>query len=361
MPEKQSRSEGKNTTVFVTKQPKGGKIDTSFFQVVVSDQPIPSRAQLKSNQVLMHVRYLSVDPYLRYRMSDDNTTIPRLNPNEPMNGIASGIVADSTSGQYQVGDPVVCLFADWTEYMVIDLNDIQSESTQTLKKVPEAMKGLPLEWHVTLLGMPSFTSWYGLFKVGQPKKGDTLVVSAATGAVGQSVCQLGKALGLRVVGIAGNEDKIRYLTEKLGVDETINYKTTKDMQAALEKACPNGIDVYYDNVGGHILDCVLMAINPGGRIVVCGQISQYQVETGQKYGIKNLDKVLWKTLEVKGFVIFNHYEECYDEFVRDITQRHKAGSFVYKTDEYRGLDKAPQAMVDMLEGRNFGKTFVKVE
>jgi NADPH-dependent curcumin reductase CurA len=272
--------------------------------------------------------------------------------NKPMTGGGVAEVVQSNSSKVKVGDVVVA-FIDWANYTVVHEKAISQVVDQ------EKFKSFPLHAWVGLLGMPSFTAYVGLVKIGTPKKGETLYVSAAAGAVGQVVGQIGKRLGLRVVGSAGSDDKVSSLVENLGYDAAFNYKT-QPIAETLRKLCPNGIDIYFENVGGEMLDIVLTQMNQNGRIPVCGMISQYnKAGSGEEeYGVKNLINVLSKRLLMQGFIIGDHYHH-YPEFLEFMVKNTADGKFVYETTIEKGIENAPKAFIGLLEGKNKGKQLLE--
>ncbi|KAJ1988614.1 hypothetical protein H4R33_002360 [Dimargaris cristalligena] len=349
-----------NTTVLLKESSPYGKLATSNFEVKKTDK-LPTEADLSPNEIVVRNRYISIDPYLRNRMTGtDGSYIGSYKPGEPITSIGVGEVAASLNADYPVGTKVLTPSSPWSTYAVYDpVKMAQSPLTQ-LNKLEGPLADVPLDWHVGVLGMPSFTAWYGLLEIGKPKAGETLVVSAASGAVGQAVVQLGKSLGLRVVAAAGTDEKVAYLKDTLKIDAAFNYKTVDDYTKTLKELCPKGIDIYFDNVGGEFLDAVLANINRCARIAACGAISQYEKSKSEQYGIKNLMSVVGNEVTFQGFIISPYYPTHYAKFAQDIVQRVKSGSFNYKLDITKGIENAPQAMMKVMEGRNFGKTIVEV-
>jgi len=246
-----------------------------------------------------------------------------------------------------VGVKVVSLLA-WETYTVI-------KNFSATSKIPEL--GIPLSNWIGVLGMPGMTAFIGLHKIGNPKVGETIFISAASGAVGQLVGQLAKILGLRVVGSAGEDSKVEYLVKELKFDAAFNYKTC-DMNAELTKHCPKGIDIYFENVGGKTLEVVLTHCNNFARIPVCGMISQYNTQKPDP--IHNLFLLIVKRIRMEGFIVGDDWATYWPQFVKEIPELVKKGEIKYKEDITEGLEKAPEAFVGMLKGNNFGKTIVKV-
>ncbi|KAJ1655926.1 hypothetical protein IWQ61_004408 [Dispira simplex] len=335
-------------------QVSGSLSDKNFN--VVKNAPVPQESDLHDQEILVKVLYLSVDPYMRPRMTGaDSTYIAGFKKDKPISGFGVAKVLASKHPHYQPGDHVTGASIPWTTFSVLNVND-----QMLLKKLEGDMAKVPLEWHAGILSMPSFTGWYGLVKIGQPKPGETLVVSAASGAVGQVVVQLGKAYGLRVVASAGSDMKVEYLKKVLKADEVFNYKKVDSLSDTLKKLCPKGIDIYFDNVGGEFLDAVLENAGLHARIAACGAISQYEKDSHNVYGLKNLSFFFGKRITMKGFLIFDHYKDDYATFVKDISKRVNDGEFHYKLDVTKGLENGPRAMAKLFEGTNFGKSVIEV-
>ncbi|KAJ1988613.1 hypothetical protein H4R33_002359 [Dimargaris cristalligena] len=348
-----------NATVLLKEPSPYGKLTTGNFEVRRSTK-VPTEADLGPNQIAVHTRYISIDPYLRMRMSGtDGPYATGYRVGSPITSFGVGDVVASRHPDYPQGCQITTSANPWSTYAIYDLSDPQLVAALQLTKLEGPLADVPLNWHIGVLGMPSFTAWYGLLEIGKPKAGETLVVSAASGAVGQAVVQLGKSLGLRVVAAAGTDEKVAYLKDTLKADAAFNYKKVDDYTKTLKELCPKGIDIYFDNVGGEFLDAVLANVNRCARIAACGAISQYQKDEGQTYGVKNLMSVVGNEVTFQGFIILFHYQTHYVKFVEDITKRVKDGKFNYKLDITKGIENAPQAMVDMMEGRNFGKTVVE--
>jgi NADPH-dependent curcumin reductase CurA len=216
---------------------------------------------------------------------------------------------------------------------------------------------VPLSWYLGVLGMPGMTAYVGLLDIGKPKAGETVYVSAAAGAVGQIVGQLARMQGCRVVGSAGSDDKVAWLTREAGYDAAFNYKTSGPLGAALGEHCPKGIDVYFENVGGAMLDAVLTRMNVRGRIAACGMISQYNLE--QPEGVHNLMAVVGNRLTIQGFIVSDHFDRL-PQFIQQMTGWLADGKVVYREDVAEGIENAPAAFIGMLKGENFGKQVVKI-
>jgi NADPH-dependent curcumin reductase CurA len=300
---------------------------------------------LDDGQALVRTVYLSLDPTNRGWAAGD-TYLPAVPLGDVMRGIAVGRVEESRAPGFAPGDAVQGLLG-WQRYAVLP--------AASLTKLPDV--GLPLSAHLGLLGHIGLTAWYGLLRVGQPKAGETLVVSAAAGAVGSLVGQIGKIKGMRVVGVAGSDEKCRWLTGELGFDAAVDYKK-RPVLAGLRRECPDGIDVYFDNVGGATLDAVLSLIRLRARIVICGLISQYNA-TAPVPGPQNLGSLLLRRARMEGFLVLDHADEA-GRATADLLEWHRAGRLKYRLDVVRGLEQAPAAVNRLFEGSNVGKLVVEV-
>ena len=328
-------------TINLKKRPKG-KPDLSNFVFTTSELP-----ELQDGEVLLKTKYVSVDPYLRGRMSDAESYIEPFELNKP---IISGCVAkviESKNSEIKTGDFVTGLM-QWSEKQISKADNLQ-------KVDPDKA---PLSAYLGVLGMTGLTAYFGLTDIGIPKKGETLLVSGAAGAVGTVVGQIGKILGMHVVGIAGTDEKIDMITSKFGYDKGINYKTSKDMTAAVAKACPDGVDVYYDNVGGEISEAVLFNINKFSRTVVCGAISIYNnTELPQSTSVQPF--LIKKSSLMKGFIIFD-YVDRHPEGIEQLATWLQEDKLYYEETIREGFDNIPQAFLDLFEGKNKGKMLVKI-
>ncbi|CAH9083334.1 unnamed protein product [Cuscuta epithymum] len=301
-----------------------------------------------SNALLVKNLYLSCDPYMRNRMSkSQGSYVESFTPGSPIVGYGVARVLDSDNSNFKEGDLVWGL-TGWEEYSLIT-------STQSLFKIQHT--DVPLSYYTGLLGMPGMTAYAGFYEVCSPKKGDTVYVSAASGAVGQLVGQFAKLLGCYVVGSAGTKEKVDLLKNKFGFDEAFNYKEEQDLVAALKRFFPNGIDIYFENVGGKMLDAVLLNMNLHGRIAVCGMISQYNLEKPE--GVNNLFCLISKRIRMQGFLVFDYYH-LYPKFLEMILPCIKEGKVTYVEDVAKGLESAPAALVGIFSGRNVGKQLVAI-
>ncbi|WP_417615141.1 NADP-dependent oxidoreductase [Oceanisphaera sp.] len=305
----------------------------------------------KQGEILLRTVFLSLDPYMRGRMSDAKSYAEPVAMGEPMVGGTVSRVQLSLHPDFKVGDWVLS-YSGWQDYAL--------SNGEGLIKLDPAQ--VPPSYALGVLGMPGFTAYMGLLDIGKPQPGETIVVAAATGAVGSMVAQIGKLKGCKVVAIAGGAEKCRYALDSLGVDACIDHKAD-DFAEQLAKACPAGIDVYYENVGGKVLDAVLPLLNTGARIPVCGLISQYNA-TALPNGPDRLGQlmgtILVKRLTVKGFIIFDDYAHRYHEFAQDMSQWLQDGKIHYREQIVEELDQAPQAFIGLLQGENFGKLVVRV-
>lgn len=302
--------------------------------------------EIKAGEILLKTSYISVDPYLRGRMNDVKSYTPPFELHKP---IVSGIIAeviDSKNNNFANGDFVSGMLA-WKEKQI--------SNGEGLLKVNA--KQAPLSAYLGILGMTGLTAYLGLTEIGKPKKGETLVVSGAAGAVGSVVGQIGKILGLRVIGIAGTDEKVAMLKSKFGFDDAINYNIKKNMKEAIAKSCPNGVDVYFDNVGGDISDAVLFNINKFARMVICGAISVYN-ETEMPKSNSVQPFLVRNSALMQGFIIFD-YAEKYPEAMKKLAGWLAEGKLTYEETIVEGFDNTPKAFLDLFEGKNKGKMVVK--
>lgn len=332
-----------NTTRTITlKNRPTGKPELTDFEFTTSEIP-----ELKEGELLVSARYVSVDPYLRGRMRDVPSYVPPFELNKP---IESGVVAEvleSKNSHFSKGDYVSGLL-QWKE--------TQTAKADGLIKVDSDKA--PLSAYLGVLGMTGLTAYLGLTEIGKPKKGETLLVSGAAGAVGSVVGQVGKILGLRVVGIAGTDEKVEMLKSEFGFDEAINYKTTENMVEAIANSCPDGVDVYFDNVGGAISEAVLFNINKFSRTVNCGAISEYN-NTELPKSISVQPFLIQKSSSMKGFVI-SDFADKHPEGLRQLTEWFNQGKLKYTETIKEGFENIPQAFLDLFDGKNKGKMIVKL-
>jgi NADPH-dependent curcumin reductase CurA len=299
-----------------------------------------------AGEILVKILYVSLDPAMRGWMNEGKSYIPPVGIGEVMRAGAVGKVIASQSPGFSVGDHVVGMFG-MQEYALSD--------GKGLTKVDPRLAPLPV--YLGTLGMPGMTAYFGLLEVGALKAGDTVVVSGAGGAVGMPVGQIAKIKGARAVGLAGSPEKCDYVVKELGFDACINYKT-EDVKAALRQHCPNGINVYFDNVGGEILDAALAQLARGARVVICGAISQYNSTSGVK-GPQNYLSLLVNSARMEGFVVFN-YAARYGEAMREMAGWRAAGKLKSREDVVAGLETFPETLLKLFTGENFGKLVIKV-
>jgi len=304
--------------------------------------------ELKDNEVLLKSWYFSVDPYMRGRMNSAKSYAASFEVDQPIQGAVVAKVIESKSKLLIAGDTVVGMLP-WATYSV--------EKTENLRKID--IQTIPPGYYLGVLGMPGFTAYFGMMEIGKPKKGETVVVSGAAGAVGIVAGQIAKLQGARVIGIAGSDDKCRLLKEQFGYDETINYKTSKSIRKELASLCPEGIDVYFDNVGGEITEAVVANLDFHARIALCGQISQYN-NTKPSVGYSVLPHLLTRSVMLQGFIVSN-YSDRFGEAIAHLTQWLKDGKLKYAETIIEGFDKLPDAFLGLFSGNNQGKMLVKTE
>jgi NADPH-dependent curcumin reductase CurA len=333
-------SEDINRQVILATRPEGYPTEDNFGLI---ETPIP---ELRDGQVLLRTIWLSLDPYQRGRMNDAASYASPLRIGDAIvGGTVCKVVAsrrqDLTEGQIVQG------MTGWQTHAISDGRNLRKLDPQFA----------PVSTALGVLGMPGLTAYHGLFEIGQPKLGDTVVVSAASGAVGAIVGQLAKMMGCHVVGIAGSKQKIDYIVDELGFDSGINHKT-EDVFNRLTVTCPRGVDVYFDNVGGPILDAVLEVVAESARIALCGQISQYNVQTAEG-GVRNLRNLVGRRVRMEGFLV-GQFANRSEEARQRLALWVNSGALKYKEDVVEGLENAPRAFIGLLNGANFGKLLVKV-
>jgi NADPH-dependent curcumin reductase CurA len=335
-----------NRRIVLAAHPRGLPRPSDFrFEEVAVPEP-------GEGQVLLRTLFLSLDPYMRNLMNEVGPSYAEaVKLGAPMNGGTVSRVAASRHARYRVGD-LVLGGAGWQDYALSDGSEL----------MPLGELQHP-SWALSGLGMPAFTAHVGLLDVGQPKPGETVVVGAATGAVGAMVGQIAKLKGARVVGIAGGAQKCRYATEELGFDACLD-RYDSQLTSKLAQACPGGIDVYFENVGGPVFDAVLLLLNNHARVPVCGLIAHYNDREDEQAGPDRLARamsvVLQKRVRMEGFIILDHYGERFERFRREMAQWLEQGKVKLREDLVTGLEHAPQAFIGLLEGKNFGKLVVRV-
>jgi NADPH-dependent curcumin reductase CurA len=330
-----------NRQVLIRNRPTG-EPKASDFELVDSPLPVPGEGE-----ILCRTIYLSLDPYMRGRMNEGRSYAGGMNP--ALGTVMVGGTVSEVIGSNNPAFPRGVFVLGWSGWQAYAVS-----SGAGLRKLDPTLS--PLSTALGILGMPGMTAYVGLLDFGRPKPGETVVVSAASGAVGSIVGQIAKLKGSRAVGIAGSPEKCAWVVKEAGFDACVNYKA-EPLGPALQKACPNGIDVYFDNVGGEVLAAVLKLINQNARIPLCGLISQYnapELPPGP-----NLVPILVNRAHIKGFIISDHMDRLAD-FLRDMSAWCREGRLKYREDVVVGLEQAPQALIGLLRGRNFGKLIVKV-
>ena len=336
--------EGKNRQILLASRPQGEPAAENF---KLTEVPIPA---ISEGQVLLKTLYLSLDPYMRGRMSDAKSYAQPFAIGEPLGGGTVSEVVGSENRNFSVGDKVLA-FGGWQEYSV--------SNGKELEKIDPKLA--PISTALGVLGMPGMTAYTGLLQIGQPKGGETLVVAAAAGPVGSAVGQIGKLKGCRVVGIAGGSRKTSYLTEELGFDAAVDHRSP-NMKEELKEACLDGIDIYFENVSGAVWDAVLPILNTFARIPVCGLIAQYNATSlpeGPDRSPALMRAVLTKRLRIQGFIVWD-FAQHRGEFLRDMSGWVREGKIKYREHIVEGLENAPKAFTGLLKGANFGKLLVKV-
>lgn len=333
-----------NKQWLLDKRPKGMPGDECWKLNEVETLP------LKKGEVLIKVLYLSIDPYMRGRMNDGESYATPAALGEPMTGESVGIVIESESDKFIKGD-YLCVHRGWQTHIVV------SDDEPTLFKADPSI--VPLQTYLGTVGMPGRTAYFGLLRVGLPKSGETIVVSAASGAVGSVVGQMGKILGCRVIGVAGGEKKCSYVKDELGFDDCIDYKA-EGMEEKLKEACPEGVDIYFENVGGPVSKAVSKLLNEGSRVPICGFISAYNSEDmTQEETPFHIFGALDPAPEHRFFVVTEWFKE-WREATEELSQWITEGKIKYEETITEGFENAPQGLRDVLSGKNFGKQLIKV-
>jgi len=328
-----------NRQVVLASRPEGEPAADTFRIV---DTPLPAPAE---GEVLVKNLWLSIDPYMRTRLIAAKSYARYVEIGEVMVGQTVGEVVESRAAGFAPGDKVVTSLG-WQLY--------GASPAAALRRITGT--GAPLTYQLGALGMPGITAWFGLREIGRPKAGETVVVSAASGAVGSVVGQIGKSMGCRVVGIAGGAEKCAYVRDTLGFDACVDHRAGS-LREQLAAACPDGIDVDFENVGGEVLDTVLSLMNPFGRVALCGMISDYNAT--EPHGVRNLRMVLVHRIRMQGLIVLDWLDR-WDEARAGLAALHAAGGLQYRETIVDGLENAPQALLDVLRGRNFGKQLVRL-
>ncbi len=332
-----------NREIHLKSRPTGAPTRDNFELV---ETPIPTPG---TGQFLVRNVWMSVDPYMRGRMMDRKSYVPPFAVGQTLDGGSVGEVVESKHDGFERGD-YVCGFASggWREYWV-------SDGTMMQKVDPSLA---PLEAYLGVMGMPGMTAYTSFLRIGEPKPGETVFVSAAAGAVGSVVCQIAKIKGCRVVGSAGSDEKIRWLKSEAGVDAAVNYRTAGDLLGAVQCACPNGIDIYYENVGGAHLEVALELMNSKGRLVMCGMISQYNAVDAPP-GPRNLINVIGRSLKMQGFIVTD-FLDMVPSFFADMGTWLREGKIKWQETVVEGIEKAPEAFLGLFTGENLGKMLVRL-
>ena len=330
--------------IVLARRPKGAPSTEDFR---LESEPVPVAGP---NQVLLRTRYLSLDPYMRGRMNEGRSYAEPVALGAPMVGQTVSVVEDSRLSAFKVGD-LVLANVGWQDYGLSDGSD--------LVRIDAALA--PASYALGVLGMPGLTAYVGLLDIGQPRAGETVVVAAATGAVGSVVGQLARVKGCRAVGVAGGREKCEYALKTLGFDECLDHRAP-ELPRRLAAACPQGIDVYFENVGGAVLGAVLPLLNIGARVPLCGLIAWYNLEKlpeGVDRTPQLLTTVLRQRVKIQGFIIFDHYQRA-PAFQRDMSGWLREGRVHYREELIDGLENAPRGLIGLLRGENFGKLIVRV-
>ncbi len=331
-----------NRQIVLKSRPVGLPTPENF---ALENAPMPVAGD---GEMLVRTLWMSVDPYIRGRISGRKSYAPPFGIGEPLDGYFVGRVEESKGGRFPAGTHVFGTGGGWRDY--------HTANGKALRAVDPDLA--PLQANIGVLGMPGQTAYVGLLDIGQPKPGETVFVSAASGAVGAVVCQIAKLKGCRVVGSAGSDEKCAWLREQAGVDAAINYKTCGDLEAALAAACPDGVDVYFENVGGAHLQAALAHMNFFGRIVACGMIAGYN-DTRPTPGPANLFFVVGKRIRMQGFIVSDHADRT-DAFLADMGGWIRDGKLRWRETVVDGLEAAPGAFIGLFHGDNFGKMCVRV-
>lgn len=334
-----------NRRLVLAERPKGAPTSSTLRLETI---PIPTPG---AGEMLLRTEFLSLDPYMRGRMSAAKSYAEPVAIGEVMVGGTVAQVVSSDVEGFSEGDFVLS-YSGWQDYAVSN-----GKGVTNLGSAPAQPS-----WALGIMGMPGFTAYAGLKYIGQPKPGETLVVAAATGPVGATVGQIGKRMGCRVVGVAGGEKKCRFAVETLGFDACIDHKS-ESFTEQFDAATPDGIDVYFENVGGKVFDAVLPKLNTGARVPVCGLVSQYNATALPKGPDRTnllLGKILTSRITMRGFIIFDDFGHKYPEFAKEMMTWLKAGEIQYREEIIDGLQSAPEAFIGLLEGKNFGKRVIRV-
>ena len=319
-----------------------GKPDLSHFELK------SKILSLKNNDdVLIANKWISVDPYMRARMTERKNYKPPFEIGKPMEGTAIGEIIESKSNNFKKGDFVLSEFG-WRDNFIAN--------SESLKKINPI--NVPIQTYLGPLGFTGHTAYIGLFRIAKIKQNQTILVSSAAGSVGSTVCQIAKILGCKVIASTGSDEKVEWLKKEIGVDHAFNYKKIDNLVLHFKDICPEGFDIYFDNVGGDFLEAAIFRMKNFGRIVICGRISQMNA-TSPGEGLKNMAHVLVKRLTIKGFLIFDHYDD-YKDFENDMSNWVINKEIKWRETIVEGIENSPQAFLDLLNGKNIGKMIVKI-
>ena len=299
------------------------------------------------DEVLVANKWISVDPYMRARMTERKNYKPPFEIGKPMEGTAIGEIIESKSNNFKKGDFVLSEFG-WRDNFIAN--------SESLKKINPI--NVPIQTYLGPLGFTGHTAYIGLFRIAKIKPKQTILVSSAAGSVGSTVCQIAKILGCKVIASTGSDEKVEWLKKEIGVDHAFNYKKIDNLVLHLKDICPEGFDIYFDNVGGDFLEAAIFRMKNYGRIVICGRISQMNA-TSPGEGLKNMAHVLVKRLTIKGFLIFDHYDD-YKDFENDMSNWVINKKIKWRETIVKGIENSPQAFLDLLNGKNIGKMIVKI-
>ncbi len=299
------------------------------------------------DEVLVANKWISVDPYMRARMTERKNYKPPFEIGKPMEGTAIGEIIESKSNNFKKGDFVLSEFG-WRDNFIAN--------SESLKKINPI--NVPIQTYLGPLGFTGHTAYIGLFRIAKIKPKQTILVSSAAGSVGSTVCQIAKILGCKVIASTGSDEKVEWLKKEIGVDHAFNYKKIDNLVLHFKNICPEGFDIYFDNVGGDFLEAAIFRMKNFGRIVICGRISQMNA-TSPGEGLKNMAHVLVKRLTIKGFLIFDHYDD-YKDFENDMSNWVINKKIKWRETIVKGIENSPQAFLDLLNGKNIGKMIVKI-
>jgi NADPH:quinone reductase len=332
----------KSRQIVLASRPKGLPVNENFrFEEIILDE-------LKENEVLLKSLYVSVDPYMRSRMNNAKSYSASYEVDKPIMGGVVARVEESHCNGFSKGD-VVFGILPWATYTIASVENLRMLDTSSF----------PASYYLGILGMPGLTAYFGIMDIGKPKAGETVVISGAAGAVGIAAGQIAKICGARVVGIAGSDEKCKILKDQFGFDDAINYKTSKILRKSVAAACPAGIDVYFDNVGGDITDAVINNLNFHSRIILCGQIAHYNsTEIPMAHAI--LPRLLTRSVMLQGFIVSN-YANRFNEGFAQLTKWVLENKLGYNETVIEGFDNLPEAFLGLFSGKNIGKMIVKTD